>query len=143
MIEVLSSVTLVAALSVPAAAAAPAVNGPGPLARAARMASETLVSAETAARVPQPAPDSLKNGAIIGAVAGGVSFAVLGAAGCALGGLYDGDSDCAGPVIVLTAAGAGLGALIGVGVDALFERAPGPAGAPGGMRKGIRLRVRF
>ena len=142
MIQVLSSLTLVAAISVPAAAAE-AVNGRGPLARAVQMTSEIPASAPTAARVPQPARDPLKNGAIIGAVAGGLSFAVIGSFACALGDVYGGESDCAGPLIVFTAAGAGLGALIGVGVDALFERAPGPAGAPGGMRKGIRLHVRF
>lgn len=141
MIEILSSFTLVAAILVPAPAPAAAVNGPGPLARAAQ--TYVAPAGAMAARRQQPARDSLKNGAIIGAVAGGVSFAVLGSAGCALGGLYGGESDCTGPLIGLTAAGAGLGALIGVGVDALFERAPSTAGTPGGMRKGIRLRVRF
>jgi len=41
------------------------------------------------------------------------------------------------------AVGGGIGALIGVGIDALFEVAPSPAGISLGRLKGLRVRRRF
>ena len=95
--------------------------------------------------------DPLRNGAIIGAIVGGVSGLLLSGFGCeateAIDDLLSGrdttDGDCAGPVIIGTIAGTGLGALLGVGVDAMFERAPYPAAGARGVRKGIRLSFRF
>lgn len=94
--------------------------------------------------------DSLRNGAVIGAIAGGVSGLLLAAIGCGIGeaitDIHGGDTTdegCAGPQIIGTIAGAGVGALIGIGVDAMFERAPHPAAGARGVRKGIRLSFRF
>lgn len=146
MIEFISSVAFATALSLgPTTPITGGLHEPAPLSRAARTAYATRVEPSGAAmRLQQPAGrDSLKNGAIAGAITGGVAFALLGSAGCAFGDVYGGESDCTGTVIVATAIGAGVGALIGVGVDALFERAPQTAGRPGGTRKGVQLRVRF
>jgi hypothetical protein len=91
--------------------------------------------------------DSLKNGAVIGAIAGGVAGALLGAVGCGAGDALDptgGESDeCGGPVILGGAVGAGLGSLIGVGIDAMFERAPYSGAGLAGRRKGVRVSWRF
>jgi hypothetical protein len=90
--------------------------------------------------------DSLKNGAIIGAVSGGALGALAGAYGCALGGVPDagsGEPSCGSDVLVGAALGAIVGAFIGVGIDALFERAPHPAVGAEGRRIGVRLKVRF
>jgi hypothetical protein len=93
--------------------------------------------------------DSLKDGARTGAIAGAAAGVVLGSLGCAVGDAmnqgWGGESrgGCVGPVVLLGAAGAGIGALIGVGVDAMFEQAPHVAAGPGGRRKGVRLRWRF
>jgi hypothetical protein len=87
--------------------------------------------------------DSLKNGALIGALVGG---ALAGAAGCAAGKALNEsgeESDCAGGIAVVAVLGVGIGAAIGAGVDALFEQAPSPAGAPTVRRRGLRLRFRF
>src|SRR5688500_3182609 len=122
MFELVASVALATALS-----AAPASEP-----RAAALERGTLAAAsfsvrpiELAARVPR-APrvgDSLKNGAAIGAVAGGITVAALASVGCSVGSLLGGeDSSCAGATVAGAAIGAGLGALIGVGVDAMFDR---------------------
>jgi hypothetical protein len=45
--------------------------------------------------------------------------------------------------MILMGMGAGLGALIGVGVDALFEQASSWQLPSGGRRVGVRIRVAF
>lgn len=101
----------------------------------------------TAAPATQSTPahrDSLRNGAIIGAVAGGLSGVVLGTVGCATtAGLGDPDSSCTGGVLLVGAIGAGLGAVIGLGIDAMFEQAPYPGLGRTGTRTGLRMRIRF
>ena len=91
-----------------------------------------------------PPRDSLKNGAIIGAIAGAAAGAFLAAIGCGLGDVWGGEdtSSCAGGTMILVGTGAGFGALIGVGVDALFEQAPSGL-PPGGKRVGMRVRFAF
>lgn len=64
--------------------------------------------------------DSLKNGAAIGAVVAGVATGLFIGQLCRV--FNDSDSSCWPPVLLWTAAGAGAGALIGAGVDALFQR---------------------
>lgn len=113
------------------AAAAPVFlsRDPGPLPGAARLSGAS------------DPDDSLKNGAWIGAVVGGVAAGLLAAVACGLGGLMSSEkSGCAGEAIAGAGVGAGLGALAGAGIDALFERAPHPAG---GRRVGVRVRIRF
>jgi len=92
-----------------------------------------------------PHRDSLKNGAIIGAIAGAAAGAFLAAIGCGLGDVWGGEdtSSCAGGTMILVGMGAGFGALIGVGVDALFEQTPSSGLPSGGKRVGMRVRVAF
>jgi hypothetical protein len=96
---------------------------------------------------PSPPRDSLKNGAIIGAIIGAATGACMAAFGCAIvketGGEIPGEESCAGFSIFLVGAGIGVGAAIGVAVDAMFERNPS-AGLPGGGRRTVlRLKFRF
>lgn len=111
---------------------------------AAMMTAFTPSDASSLSRLERSQPnDPLKNGAITGAIAGGLAVAVLATAGCAVGSVMGGDSSCTGPVLVGTAVGAGLGALIGVGIDAMFDQAPQHVLPSGSRRKGIRLHLRF
>lgn len=64
--------------------------------------------------------DSLKNGAIIGAVIGGAATGLFIGYLCHL--FNDSDLQCWKPVALWTGLGAGAGALAGAGVDALFTR---------------------
>ena len=77
--------------------------------------------------------DSLKNGAIIGAVAGA---AALGGFGLFLCHALDdtGDPNCFPGVLAIAAVGAGIGVGAGVGIDALLVRRAGPA---------VRIHVTF
>ena len=91
----------------------------------------------------KPSGDSLKNGMLIGLVAGAVTGAYLGAVGCGVGDILstsEQESDCTGPALAGAAIVGLAGAGIGAGIDALFERAPSPVGAPTAMRKGVRVR---
>ena len=148
MIETMTSVALLAAVSLgPIARVGPGIDAPDTLAGAAR-AVLMLPDVHRAGPAPRQqaakSNDSLKNGAIVGAIAGGLTVGVLAATGCAAGGaLGVGESDCGGPVLVGMAIGAGLGALIGVGVDALFQRVPQTGRDPRGVRKGLQVRLRF
>ena len=96
-------------------------------------------------QTPSPRRDSLKNGAIIGAIAGAAAGAFLAAIGCGLGDLWGGEdtSSCVGGTMILVGMGAGVGASIGVGIDALFEQAPSSRLPFGGQRVGMRVRVAF
>lgn len=89
--------------------------------------------------------DPLKNGAIIGALVGAATVGLLATIGCGLGhvaGLTPTDeSHCGGAAFAGAALGGGLGALLGVGLDALFERTPYLGS--GATRRGVQLRVRF
>jgi hypothetical protein len=79
--------------------------------------------------------DSVKNGALIGAVIGGI----------ALGGFVSwlcnalqepSDPSCLGGSLLYAGVGAGIGAAAGAGIDALFS-----ASAPSGLRRDRRLGV--
>jgi hypothetical protein len=151
MLEVFVPVALSAALSLGPAAPVRGTQ-PGVLAAAVAKAfsprDEMLMRSKELTQDTRR--DSLSNGAVTGAIAGGLGGVVLGALGCAVGDAvsqsWGGESSgggCAGPVILLGAAGAGIGALIGVGVDAMFEQTPQVAGIPAGRRKGVRVRWRF
>jgi len=112
------------ALTVALATASSQSNGAPdrPISRHLERTVFTATSLPTTAPLPQAGSrDSLKNGAAIGAV-------VLGAVtGVSIGYLChtfndDDDLPCWQPVLLWTAAGAGAGALIGAGIDALFQR---------------------
>lgn len=65
--------------------------------------------------------DSIKNGAIIGAIVGGIAMG--GFVGWLCNALKEpGDPSCLGGTLVWTGIGAGAGALGGAGIDALFAK---------------------
>ena len=71
----------------------------------------------------QSSRDSVKNGAIIGAVIGFVSLAAPGAWICHM--LKEpGDPPCWKGIVTVGAIGAGIGAAAGAGIDALVSRDP-------------------
>ena len=99
-----------------------------------------------ARRARIPANDPVTNGAIIGAVAGGLSFAVLASAGCAAGDVLNTNekrTSCTGPTLIGAGLGMVIGAALGAGIDSLFEQAPSVGGLARGTRKGVRLHWRF
>src|SRR5574340_540875 len=138
MVGFVASFGLIAALS--------SLPAPGPV-TGARLASSVIPAALALGHDDTPSPptskDSLKNGAIIGALAGTAAGALLGSVGCGVGSLMNPDAECGGAAVGGAIVGAGLGALIGVGIDAMFERAPFPAIRGSGMRKGLRVHIRF
>ena len=150
MITVLTSVALASALSFPISARPHSeIRDARPLARAiADAASPKTFAASPAGTFQNGSRDSLTNGGIIGAIAGGILGAVGGATGCGYGSILDAattgeEPNCTGPTLVGTIIGAGLGSLVGMGVDALFERAPHVGPSAGGRRTGVRVRWRF
>ena len=132
--EVLSMFTALL-LAASLATAAPAAPAPAPADRPiARYLSHAVVRAEPAFernRQPAPAKDSLKNGAVIGAIVGGI---VTGAGiGLLCHAFNDTDEpQCWKAALLWAGIGAGGGAAIGAGVDALFTR-----------RFALRATVRF
>jgi hypothetical protein len=112
-------------------------------------AAETMESPPRSTTVFQTSQphDSLKNGAIIGAVIGAATGAVMAAFGCMIIRETEGETPdspgCVGPAVFLVGTGAGLGAAIGVGVDAMFERGPSATLPAGGRRTVFRVRFKF
>lgn len=105
--------------------------------------SDRAIAAGIAATPPAPPPgdDSLKNGALIGAVIGGV----------ALGGFVSwlcnmlqepSDPSCVPASLLYAGVGAGLGAAGGAGIDALFS-ASAPSALRRDRRPGFAARVRI
>ena len=86
--------------------------------------SERAISAAFAAHPPAqkpPSRDSLKNGAIIGAIAGAALFGGYVTFLCNV--LREpSDPSCLGSSLVAVAIGVGGGAAAGAGIDALFSR---------------------
>jgi hypothetical protein len=141
----LACVTMLALLSTMPAVSHPAAvrQDASPFAMALRHPPAFSRTAQGPQSKPQR--DSLKNGALIGLTVGAVSGLFLGAVGCGLAaGLSEtGESSCTRPVLVGALVFGAVGAGIGAGIDALLERAPSIAGAPQGVRRGIRVRFRF
>jgi hypothetical protein len=83
--------------------------------------SDRAIAMGMAAHAPSPPPqsrDSLKNGAIIGAVIGGVAMGAAGTWVCSM--LREpGDPPCWKSVLPVAAIFAGIGAAAGAGIDAL------------------------
>ena len=94
--------------------------------------------------------DSLKNGTIIGVIAGGALGAV---GGWAIGSIFESEGASFGrPFVTITALGAGIGAGIGAGVDALIpgrsvvyrqSRAVAVAPIISPTSQGVGISVRF
>lgn len=76
-----------------------------------------IQAAAPAAPARRAGSDSLRNGAIAGAVMGGGAMLVQGVRWCP-------EASCASDVALWTALAAGAGAAIGAGIDALFDRQP-------------------
>jgi hypothetical protein len=107
--------------------------------------SEKAVADALAAEQPSMREDrdSLKNGALIGAIIGGIAFG--GFVGWLCNALQEpSDPSCLPPAMLYTGVGAGIGAVAGLGIDALFARSPGvpaPRQMPGiGFRAKVPLR---
>ena len=74
--------------------------------------------------------DSVKNGALIGAIIGGIAMG--GFVGWLCNALKEpGDPSCLGGTLVWTGIGAGAGAAAGAGIDALFMRSRRPSQSSG------------
>ena len=77
--------------------------------------------ASAAAAQPLRSDDSVMNGAVIGAVVGGIALGAFGAYVCHMTGEV-GDPSCWPAILRIGAVGAGLGAAAGAGIDALRSR---------------------
>ena len=87
--------------------------------------SEKAVADVLAAQQPRMREDrdSLKNGAAIGAIIGGIALG--GFVGWLCNALQEpSDPSCLPPALLYTGVGAGIGAVAGLGIDALFVRQP-------------------
>lgn len=135
----LLSVSCLLACLVPASAfAQPFSPDPalGRLERAVRATAPALAEATAAGprdwrQASGPRRDSVKNGAIIGAVIGGVGLGIFMTYVCHA--LVDSDPpECWKVGLVGGVAGAGIGGLAGAGIDALFQ-----------TRRSVAFRVRF
>jgi len=83
----------------------------------------TSAAQPSSAGAPRQPRDSLKNGAIVGALIGAVGFGLTGTWVCNM--LQEpGDPSCLGGVLMFSAIGAGIGAGAGIGIDALVDRSP-------------------
>ena len=147
MITAVTSLALASVLTIHAAVPQPDTRNAGLLTRAVANAFHSPALAPVpGATFQNGSRDSLTNGAIIGAIAGGVLGLLGGATGCGYGEILDESPDeesCTGQALVGALVGASLGSLIGVGVDAMFERAPHLPAGPGARRTGVRIRWRF
>lgn len=160
----LLALTVAAAIGTSAPAAAPALE-PGPalvshgtpaaparpalISQAAAIAARPSTNATAGARLVPPGGDSLKNGAIIGGVVAGAGMGAFIYWLCNALDDTGGDQPCAGPALAWAGiAGAG-GALVGAGVDALFDATPQarmkprPGVPPRSVRPGVAVRWRF
>lgn len=117
----------------PAEASSPPVSAVGDqlIRTAVERAVFEAATGPLASPVAQPGGDSLHNGATIGAIVAGAAMFASTAWLC-LATREEGDPHCFGPVFFWTAVGAGAGALMGAGVDALIQR-----------RIAVRWTVRF
>lgn len=99
--------------------------------------SEKAVTDALAAEQPSMREDrdSLKNGALIGAVIGGIAMG--GFVGWLCNALQEpSDPSCLPPSLLYTGVGAGIGAVAGLGIDALFMRvALAPPATPSAARR--------
>lgn len=141
----LLALTLTASMTAPAApsaaASTPARITRAPLAAQAAALAEAprplpLATATEAARA-QPGGDSLKNGAITGAIIGAVGWGGFVYWLCRALDDTGGEANCAGPALVWAGIAGAAGAAVGAGVDAMFDGRP--AGAPTGKNQPGRI----
>lgn len=132
----LLALTLTATLSAPAAAPPPPPQAP------LLTQAVALAMAPAPAAVP-PGGDSLKNGAIAGAIAGGAVMGGLVGFLCFALDETEGSGDCIAAAGLWVGLGALGGAALGAGVDALFERAPGTRAVNPLKGPSARVRLRF
>ncbi len=92
---------------------------------------------------PSSSRDSLKNGALIGAVIGAALGAMAGSVICGVTSIGNEARRCGVQRIAGASGGAGLGALIGCGIDALLDDAQHPLIGGGDWRTIVRLHVKF
>ena len=106
-------------LAAPAAAQTPnTTDTEAPRTSLLREAIQAAGDAQPPAAAPRR--DSVLNGAVIGAVAGGAALAVIGGVICNL--LHEeGNPSCWRSTVAVGAIGAGIGAAAGAGVDALMS----------------------
>ena len=108
---------------VPASAQQPGNQGTTSLIISERAIADGLASAPPAAAAAQRNNDSKKNGAIIGAIVGGVALG--GFVGFLCNALKEpGDPSCLPWTLLYVGVGAGIGAVAGLGIDALIARQP-------------------
>ena len=143
----IASVTFVALLSTtPSAAVPPPVEQVRPLLAAVPLAP-ALAGSVRMVKVKSSSRDSLRNGTLIGLAVGGVLGFFAGATGCGAGEILSmtpqREGDCTGAALMGTAILGAVGAGIGAGVDALFEKAPSPTGLSQGYRRGVRVHLRW
>ena len=106
-------------------------NTPSRLIISEKAVAEALAAEQPAMRERR---DSVKNGALIGAVIGGIALG--GFVGWLCNVLQEpSDPSCLGPSLLYTGVGAGIGAASGAGIDALLSASAPlglrPAGRPG------------
>jgi hypothetical protein len=108
----------------PALAQQPPTAAPPRLIISERAISEGLRSARPSPPPAQSRDDSIKNGALIGAIVGGIALG--GFVGWLCNMLQEpSDPSCLPPSLLYTGVGAGIGAAAGAGLDALMFRRPG------------------
>lgn len=104
----------------------------------------TLAMAPVPARAAMPpGGDSLKNGAIAGAITGGIAMGGFVGLLCFAMDDSPGSGDCVAATALYAGIGAAGGAAIGAGVDALFDRAPRARATTIPKGPTARVRLRF
>lgn len=132
----LLALTLTATLSTPAA---PPPQPPAPLLSQA----VTLAMGAPARTGTPPGGDSLRNGAIAGAITGGIALGGFVGLVCFAMDDTEGSGDCIAASALWTGIGAAGGAALGAGVDALFDRAPRARATTIPKGPSARVRLRF
>jgi hypothetical protein len=132
IIDPASSVRLRATLS---ALAVPTVRGAAASENQALRAAPVRLGGALQPTTPNGERDSLKNGAVIGAIAGAAALGGFGLFLCHALDDTGGDPDCFPEALYIAALGGGIGLGAGLAVDALLARHPQPA-------VGVRLTVR-
>ena len=137
--RILAAVVTLSLALMPAAAAAQ--QRAGPVESPRLIISEKAVADALAAEQPTlpERRDSLKNGALVGAVIGGIALG--GFVGWLCHMLQEpSDPSCLPPALLYTGVGAGIGAAAGAGIDALLS-ASAPSGQKRDMRSGFGGRL--
>lgn len=133
----LLALTLTATLSVPTA------PPPQPATPLMTQAVALAMAPSPAHAAPPPGGDSLKNGAIAGAITGGIAMGGFVGLLCFAMDDSEGSGDCIAPTALWAGIGAAGGAALGAGVDALFDRSPRARATTLPKAPLARVRLRF